>query len=66
MQITVSYIEPILLIVLAKYKSATRASHQPAFMGSCQTISHTMFPVYRVEEFILVFLVLLKEVGTLE
>ena len=31
----------ILLIASAKSWSARRASHRPAFMGSCLTISHT-------------------------
>ena len=31
----------VMLIVLAKYRGVKGASHQPAFMGSCLTISYT-------------------------
>ena len=34
----------IVQIVLAKCRSARAASHQPAFMGSCLTISHMCMP----------------------
>ena len=34
----------ILLIPSAKFWSARGASHQPVFMGSCPTISHTCLP----------------------
>ena len=30
-----------MLIASAKYQSGRRASHQPVFMGSCLTMSHT-------------------------
>ena len=33
-----------MLIALAKSKNTRGASHQPAFMRSCLTISHTMLP----------------------
>ena len=34
----------VMLIVSAKSQSMRRASHQPAFMSGCLTISHTCFP----------------------
>ena len=34
----------IMGIALAKSRSARGASHQPAFMGNCLTISHTCLP----------------------
>ena len=33
-----------MLIALAKYRSVRGASHQPAFMSGCLTISHTCLP----------------------
>ena len=33
-----------MLIASAKSRSVRGASHQPAFMGSCPTISHMCFP----------------------
>ena len=39
-----------MLIALANSWSARGASHQPAYMASSQTISHTYLPVYLVEE----------------
>ena len=37
-------INKFLLIALAKSQSVRGASHQPAFMSSCQTISHMCLP----------------------
>ena len=33
-----------MLIALAKSRSMRGSSHQPAFMSSCLTITHTCFP----------------------
>ena len=53
----------IMQIALAKSWSARGASYQPAFMGSCLTISHTCLPC--LPQLVLVFLVFLKEVSML-
>ena len=37
-------------IASAKPRSVRGASHQPAFMGSCLTISHTCLPCCLVDE----------------
>ena len=40
----VFYLVKQMLIALAKSQSVRGASHQPAFMSSCLTISHTCLP----------------------
>ena len=40
-----------MLIAPAKILGARRASHHPAFMDNCRTISHTFYsPIYKVHE----------------
>ena len=43
-----------MLIAAAKSRSARGASHQPPFMGSCLTISHTCYPAHLVDKLVLV------------
>ena len=40
----------ILLTASAKILECEGASHHPAFMGNCQTISHTFSLIYPVDE----------------
>ena len=42
-----------MLIALAKSRSARGASHQPAFMSGCLTISHTCLPCLPSERMLL-------------
>ena len=44
-------------LLTAKSWSTRGASHQPAFMGNCLTISHMCLPVHLVDELVLVFCV---------
>ena len=42
---------PFRLLLRLKFRSARGASHYPAFMGNCQTISHTFYSlIYPVNE----------------
>ena len=44
LKIIKDFITKIVLIASAKSRSVRGASHQPAFMSSCLTISHTCLP----------------------
>ena len=46
-------------LLVAKYRSARAASHQPAFIGNCLTISHTCLRVHLVDELVLVLCILM-------
>ena len=54
-----------LLIVSAKFPPGEHLTSQYSWAAARLLVTR-FFPVYLVKEFILVFLVLLKEVGTLE
>ena len=52
----------IMGIALAKSQSKREASHQPAFMGECLTISHTCLPSHMFASFaFLMFVSLLSK-----
>ena len=48
---TCGWIFDACLLLQLKSRSPRGASHHPAFMGNCQTISHTFYsPIYPVDE----------------
>ena len=51
-------------MMMGKSRSARGASHEPALMSSCLSVTRVC-PVYLVDELIFVFLLLLAEMSTL-